>query len=451
MTPRKGAAKAAGKAAERKKPAAKAKTVKTAAKGAAAGKDLGLPWAKDPAALGFSAERLARITTTFQAEIDKGAIPGVVILIARAGKVVYYEALGFRDREAKAPMAADCVFRIASMTKPMVTAAAMMLAEEGKLQLGYPVSRYLPKLKDVRVGVERIGAGGKPMLSLEAVGREMTVQDLMRHTSGLTYGHFGDSLVHKAYRGQNCMDFGQTNADLVAKLAQVPLRYQPGSTWEYSMSTDVLGAVVEAIAGQELDGIMAERILKPLGMADTGFFHRDARRHAVPQVDSATGKRPAFGAADATKRPSWISGGGGMLSTAADYLRFAEMMRAGGVFAGRRLLSPASVALMSTDHLPAHIHYGSGTRTQFGALAPMRDLGYGFGLGFAVRTHQGRNPLPGSVGDYFWSGVTGTYFWIDPAEELVAIKMMQAPADRLHYRYLLRHAVYHALVGPPRP
>ncbi len=447
MTATKGAAKAAERAA-RGKPVAKSGEIKAAAQSDA--KNVGLPWVKDPETVGFSAERLQRITAIFQAEIDKGSIPGAVILIARAGKAVYFEALGYRDREAKAPMAPDNVFRIASMTKPVVSAAAMILAEEGKLQLAYPVSRYLPKLTDLKVGVERIGAGGKLMLGLEAPAREMTVQDLMRHTSGLTYGAFGDSLVHRAYRDQNCLDFSQTNADLVAKLAQLPLRYQPGSTWEYGMSTDVLGAVIEAISGQELDAFLDARILKPLGMVDSGFFHRDSRRVAVPQVDPATGKRPPFGAADATKRPSWISGGGGMLSTAADYLRFAEMMRAGGVFQGVHLLSPASVQLMCSDHLPPHVQYGSGVRAMFGAVAPTRDLGYGFGLGFAVRTHPGRNPLPGSVGDHFWSGVTGTYFWIDPVEELVAIKMMQAPAERLHYRYLLRHAVYQAIVGPPR-
>ncbi|MGA9083262.1 MAG: serine hydrolase domain-containing protein, partial [Pseudolabrys sp.] len=274
--------------------------------------------------------------------------------------------------------------------------------------------------------------------------RQMTVQDLLRHTSGLTYAHLTGPLLKKAYEAANLADEKQTNTEMAARLGKLPLAYQPGSTWQYGMSTDVLGRVVEVASGMDLDRFIVERICKPLGLAHTMFGPIDAARVAQPQIDPASGKRPPM--RDTAIRQTWISGGSSLLSTAGDYVRFCQMLLNGGELGGMRLLSPSTVALMTSDHLTSEIRRSPSTPTLFGALAPMSELGIGFGLGFAVRTHAGGNPLPGSVGDFSWSGVTGTYFWIDPKQQLIAVLMMQAPMQRLHYRYLMRTLVYQAIV-----
>jgi CubicO group peptidase (beta-lactamase class C family) len=325
------------------------------------------------------------------------------------------------------------------MTKPITSVAAMMLAEEGRLEIAAPVAQYIPEFAELTVGVERHKAQ-----------RVMTVQDLLRHTSGLTYAAFGDSPVQMIWRDVQLMDQGQSNAELVAKLAGLPLMFEPGTIWEYSMSTDVLGRVVEVVSGQSLAEFFAGRICGPLGMADTGFAATGERaaRLAEPQNDPATGTRPPL--REVTRDSPWHSGGGGAVSTAADYLRFCQMLLNGGELDGTRILAPKTVALMASDHLPPDCAYGDTARPRFGALAPVPEMGYGFGLGFAVRTAAGRCPLPGSVGEFFWGGVLGTSFWIDPVEELVVVTMMMAPERRLYYRHLLRPLVYGALVGPIR-
>ena len=221
--------------------------------------------------MGLSKQRLGRIASAFKTDIDAGIIPGAVALIARRGELEYLEAFGYRDREKKLPMAVDSIFRIASMTKPMVSVSIMMLAEEGLIRLVNPVSTYLPELKNLQVGVEKADASGNRTLALEPVRREMTVQDLLRHTSGVTYGQFGDSLVKQAYRSANIFDPGQTNAEFVTKLAKLPLQNQPGEVWDYSMSTDVLGRIVEVVSGMDLDRFVSARITGPLDMRDTGF------------------------------------------------------------------------------------------------------------------------------------------------------------------------------------
>ena len=399
-----------------------------------------------PAKRGVVAGRLARIGDVFNADVEKGTIPGAVALIARHGELAYLESFGFRDREKQLPMAADTIFRIASMTKPMVSVAIMMLSEEGRLRLVNPVSTYLPELKELQVGVEVAGAAGTPELRLEPARREMTVQDLLRHTSGVTYGQFGDSLVKQAYRAANVFDPSQTNAEFVAKLARLPLQNQPGEVWDYSMSTDVLGRLVEVISGMDLDRYIEARITGPLGMNDTGFMvaQDKADRVAEPQIDSATGKRPAM-VRDLTLRPGFLSGGGGMVSTAPDYLRLAQMLLNGGELDGARILSRKSVALMTSDHLPPGVRFSASTRSQFEESSPTPEFGQGFGLGFCVRKEPGRNPVPGSVGDFYWSGVHGTCFWVDPQEQLVAVLMLCAPELRRHYRALMRQLVYQAL------
>jgi CubicO group peptidase (beta-lactamase class C family) len=401
------------------------------------------PRANKPEDVGLSSARLARIRDALQADIDKAVVPGAVALVARRGQIASLDALGYRDREAGAAMKLDTIFRIASMTKPFTSVAAMMLAEEGRLLIADPVSRFIPEFADLQVAVDSDDrSDGKP--KIERSRREMSVHDLLRHTSGLTYAHLTGPLLKSRYEGAGVVDEKQTNAEMVGKLGRLPLAYQPGTTWQYGVSTDVLGRVVEVASGMELDRFIAERIYKPLGLSNTGFGPIDEARAAQPQIDPVSGRRPPM--RDISVRPRWISGGSGLLSTAGDYARFAQMLLNGGEVGGTRLLSPTTVRLMTSDHLTPDIRRGPSTAALFGALAPMAELGIGFGLGFAVRTHAGRNPLPGSIGDFSWSGVTGTYFWIDPHEELIAILMMQAPAERLHYRYLIRTLVYQAIV-----
>jgi CubicO group peptidase (beta-lactamase class C family) len=358
----------------------------------------GLPKASRPDEVGISSERLKRLTALFQAEVEKGTFPGAVILVARHGKIGYFEAIGFQDREKQQPMRRESIFRIASMTKPIVSVAAMMLVEEGKLQLGDPVSAYLPEFKNLKVGVERKPDGSdKPELTLETPNREMTIQDLLRHTSGLTYGIFGDSLVKRAYREANVLDPKQTLAEMVTKLSQLPLAFHPGTTFEYSMSTDVLGRVIEIVSGIPLDRFLAERVTKPLRMVDSGFVVSESQgaRVAEPQVDSATGKRPPM--RDVTNPQNFISGGGGMVSTAADYLRFGQMLLNGGQLDGTRLLSPKTIAFMTADQLPPGVVMSPGAQGM-GPIMPGAEQGQGFGLGFAIRKEAGRNgSCPGSV------------------------------------------------------
>jgi CubicO group peptidase (beta-lactamase class C family) len=397
---------------------------------------LGLPRAEAPEQVGFSSARLERLASVIRRDVERQLIPGAVVLLARAGRVAYAEAFGFRDREAGAPMSLDAIFRIASMTKPIASVAAMMLSEEGSLEIAAPVAQYLPELAEMTVGAERRKAA-----------RTMTVQDLLRHTSGLTYAAFGDTRVQAIWRDAQLMDEGQTNAELVQKLGRLPLMFEPGTTWEYSMSTDVVGRIVEVVSGKPLADFFADRIAGPLGMADTGFAATGERRArlAEPQIEAATGKRPPM--RNVAEPGRWHSGGGGAVATAADYVRFCQMLLNGGELDGVRLLAPKTVAHMAFDHLPPDVGYGATTRARFGALAPVPEMGYGFGLGFAVRKDPGRSPVPGSVGEYFWGGITGTYFWIDPQEQMIAVLMLAAPDQRLHYRYLIRQLVYAALTG----
>jgi CubicO group peptidase (beta-lactamase class C family) len=406
-----------------------------------------LPKSKRPEDVDFSSERLARITKFFQGDIDKGAIPGATLLVSREGQLVYFQALGYQDREKSIPMKPDAIFRIASMTKPITSVAVMMLAEEGKIDLLAPVSQYLPEFKDVKVGVEKIDSStGKPALSLEDPRRQMTVQDLLRHTSGLVYGPFGNSLVYQAYNKADLFDNNQTLAEFVTKLSKLPLAHQPGTVWEYGMSTDVLGRIVEVVSGVPLDQFVEERITKLLGMHDTAFYLSAAQapRLAELQVDPSTGKRPGASSVDnlTKEKQKWISGGGGLLSTASDYARFCRMLLNAGELNGVVLLSPKAIAVMTSDHLPPSI-----LRSGYEDMAPTLEMGQSFGLGFAVRTDVGHSPLSGSVGDYFWAGAYGTYFWVDPQAKIFAVMMVQMPFPQSgYYRRAFRELVYGALL-----
>jgi len=378
--------------------------------GSALARDAGL----DPA-------RLQRIEKTVWADAQRGRIPGAVLMVARGGKVVMYKAVGKQDPQAGTPMRNDSIFRIYSMTKPIVSVAAMILVEEGRMQLSDPVSLHIPDLKGLKVGVEK-GDG----LDIVPALREPTVHDLMRHTSGFTYGVFGKSMVKELYTKNGVDSSDHTNADLVKKLAQVPLMYQPGTTWEYGRSTDVLGHVIEKVSGQPLDAFLQQRILGPLGMKDTAFYVPPEKQSRLAEPFAADPKM-----LEVREKPKYLAGGQGLVSTAADYLRFAQMLLNGGELDGARLLSKKTIDYMTSDHL-------AGIR---GGPAP----GYGFGLGFAVRLADGQASTPGSTGDYNWAGFGGTYFWVDPKERLVAVWMMQSTPQRNYYRGLYRNLVYGAM------
>ncbi|WP_217363010.1 serine hydrolase [Roseicella sp. DB1501] len=400
-----------------------------------------LPRAGRPEEAGFSGAALARLGAWLQAEVDAGRIPGAVVTIGRGGRLAWERAIGFRDRDAGAPMRLDSLFRIASMTKPVTSVAAMLLVEEGRLMLWHPVSRYLPEFATLTVGMDRA-----PMQ------REPLVIDLMRHTAGLTYGALpipggaGAHPVQEAYVAARVNDIGQSGEAFIANLARQPLMHQPGQVWEYSHATDVLGRVVEVASGQSLEAFFRSRILDPLGMADTDIWVPPERqdRLAAAQVDPVTGVRQAM--LPVERRPRWLWGGQGLVSTAADYARFCQMLLEGGRLGAARLLSRSAVALMTADHLPPGIGFGPDLPRIFGGLAPAPEVGYGFGLGFAVRTTAGRSPVPGNLGDYFWTGAFGTYFWIDPREEMFAILLLQGASDRTQYRYAMRQLTYAALL-----
>lgn len=403
-----------------------------------------------PEQLGFSTPRLQRLTDLYKGYVEHGELPGAVLLIARADKVAYFEAIGFQDREKNIAMKKDAIFRLASMTKPIVSVAAMMLVEEGKLDLLAPVSQYLPEFKDVKVGVEKADStDGKVSLTMEEPHRPMTVQDLMRHTSGLVYGQYGSSPVHKAYVEANVSARNDSLAAFVTKLAKLPLAHQPGEVWEYSMSTDVLGRVVEIVSGMPLDRFISEGVAGPLGMKATDFYvHQpDLGRLAEAQAD-AGGQRPPI--PDVTVKPAGFSGGGGLVASAGDYLRFTEMLLNQGDYGRGRLLSPHTVRLMTSDALPPGIAYADIAR-RIGDIGPTPEMGQGFGLGFAVRTAEGHNSLPGSVGTFYWTGAWGTTFFVDPQERLIAIQMIQVPSSTGgRFRRAFRDLTYAALTDTGR-
>jgi CubicO group peptidase (beta-lactamase class C family) len=384
-----------------------------------------------PEDVGLSSQRLARLDTAMQKAVDSGELPGVVILIARDGRLAYAKSFGWQDREKKIPMRNDSIF---------VSVAAMMLVEEGRLGLHEPVFKFIPEFKDMKVAVEvKDAATGASTLSLVNAKRQITVQDLLRHTSGLTYGVLGqDTPVKKMYRDAGIFSQKWVLSDFVKALAKLPLAFEPGTTWEYGHSTDVIGRVVEVVSGQTLDVFLAERILKPLKMVDSGF-HVPAdklNRLAQPAPDVYTGKTPEL--LDVTQPATFFAGGHGMVSTAGDYLRFAQMLENGGELDGARILGPKTVEYMTANHLNSNISPGS-------AFLP--GPGYGFGLGFGTRLESGQSEWPGTPGEYFWGGYAGTYFWVDPLEDLVPVMMSQEPVRRPHYRSLLRNLVYQSITN----
>ncbi|MDP1749624.1 MAG: serine hydrolase domain-containing protein [Reyranella sp.] len=406
----------------------------------------GIPKVQTPEEVGFLSTRLKNLSDRLNEGVKNNELPGAVVLIVRNGRIVMFDSFGFRDKEAKVPMTNDTIFRIASMTKPIVTVAAMILMEEGKITLADPVSRYIPAFAETKVAVPKNKSDGTVEYVPEPQTRPMTVQDLMRHTSGLTYGAIGANPIKQSYVDMKVADRNQTTAEMADKLAKLSLLYQPGTTWEYSMSTDVLGRVVEVASGMPLNKFIEERITKPLKMGDTAFeVSADKKaRGAKPMKEGPKNELPAI--PDVTEKFTFRSGGGGMVSTAADYARFLQMFANGGQLDGVRLISRKTIDLMTADALPPRVKMGA-DMWRFEALEPSARMGQGFGLGFAIRIDVGRNPLPGTPGDYYWGGAYGTYFWHDPKERLYVVFMMQSPAARLRYRYLMRDLVYQAMVN----
>jgi CubicO group peptidase (beta-lactamase class C family) len=405
-------------------------TVQSAARQAPAPQTPALPQAR-PETLGLSSARLEKMSDAFRREIDKGTAPGVTMLVARRGQVGYFEAFGRQGPDAPAPMARDSLFRIFSMTKPIVSLGIMMLLEDGHLLLSDPLAKYIPEFADQKVGIENRG-----QLDLMPLARPITLQDLLRHTSGITYDHTGNGLVQQMYQQSRLRSRKISNAEHAALVASLPLVSQPGDEWNYSRSTDILGRVIEVVSGKSLGAFLTERILAPLQMADTAFHTgaENAGRLAEPFAADPWTHEPVK-LFDMLEKPAMESGGGGLVSTTMDYARFCQMLLSGGALDGTRLIARKTLQLMASDHLDASVKI-NGTLLQ---------PGHGFGLGFAVRTHEGLAPYPGSKGQFFWSGVAGTFFWIDPAEELFAVFMSQGPGQREYFRALIRGLVYAAV------
>jgi CubicO group peptidase (beta-lactamase class C family) len=388
-----------------------------------------LPQAK-PESLGLSSVRLQRMSDAFKREVDKGTLPGATVLVARKGQVGWFDAIG-RQAPGGAAMAHDSIFRIFSMTKPIVSVGIMMLVEDGHFILSDPVSKFIPEFANTKVGVENNGK-----LDLVPAKRPMTVQDLLRHTSGLTYDHTGNGPVQKLYQQSRLRSRKITNAEHATMLAEMPLVCQPGEAWNYSRSTDVLGRIIEVVSGKSLGAFLTERILAPLQMTETAFHTGEANagRLAEPfATDPWNGDKVQL--FNMLEQPAMESGGGGLVSTTMDYARFAAMLAGGGSLDGHRIIGRKTLELMASDHLGPDVKVDS----------PLMPAGHGFGLGFAVRTHAGMAPFTGSLGQYFWSGMAGTFFWIDPAEDLFAVFMMQGPGQREYIRSMLRNAVYAAV------
>ena len=372
--------------------------------------------------------------------MEKKRLPGAVVAIARKGKLACFETVGFLDADGKVPMPRDAIFSLASMSKPMTSIAIMMLIEEGRLFLSDPVARYLPAMADMKVGVVKTDAQGKATVETEPARCQPTIQDLLRHTSGLTYGGCGATPVHKLWpAGLAVAAVNYSGPDLVAHIGKLPMLYQPGTVWDYSLSVDVLGLVVESITGQSLGAFLQERLWGPLGMVDTGFAIRDDKksRHALPfPNDPLTGK--AQSVLHTGKPIKFDCGGACAVGTAIDYLRFAQMLVNGGALDGKRIVSRAMLEIMTSDQLGPDIR----ART----TSPTLGEGYTFGLGFAIRQETGQSSIAGSKGDYTWGGAYGTYFWVDPKEQFVAVFMSAAPGEtRVHYRSLIRSLVLQAI------
>lgn len=388
----------------------------------------------DATEAGFNPARTNAAVQHMRSEVALGRIPGVVLLVARHGGLVVHEAVGLQDPQSGTVMALDAIFRIYSMTKPVTSLAALQLVERGQLLLSDPVSKYLPAFAQLQVA----DFDGDRMV-LHPVRQQPTIHDLLRHTAGLTYAFLDNGPMQRRYVKARLRSGALDTDGFIRALTDLPLAFQPGSTWEYSHATDVLGAVIEAVTGQRLGVFLQDSICGPLGMVDTGFWTPPEKQHRLAEPAASEIPQLPMPLLDPRKPPPMDGGGSGLMSTAMDYARFLQCLLNGGELDGQRIASPHTVRMMTHDHvgtIPQNI-------SRFGGH--MLTPGIGFGLGFAVRMAEGLEDLPGSPGMYSWGGVCGTTFWVDPQQELVAILMSQASLQREHYRQLWRNLVYGAM------
>lgn len=395
-----------------------------------------LPAAK-PGEVGLEGDKLQQARDAVQALIDKKEMAGAVIAVARHGKVVMFEALGEMEAGGRKAMKPDAIVRIYSMTKPITTVAAMILVEEGKIRLDDPVSKYLPEFKNLRVHAGRTDSD-----ETEEMKREPTARDLMRHTAGLTYGVFGNSSVDQAYKKAGIFAPADSLQDTVGKLGKLPLAYQPGTRWHYSIATDVLGRVVEVASGQPLDEFLAERVFKPLDMKDTGFYvpadklNRFAANHGLDKDKKLTATETADKSRYRNK-PKMLSGGGGCVGTARDYLRFCQMLLNGGELDGVRILKKETVAEMTKNQLSEEA-----MKAKNGGKA---DVGQGFGLGFGVCVGKDDPTRASVVGEYYWGGAASTHFWIAPRQDLIVVALEQFMPNRPKLMVAIKPLIYAAV------
>ena len=399
----------------------------------------------DPESVGLSSDRLENIRKVLGAKVDEGVIPGYVVLVARHGKVAYFDAYGVQNPNTKEPMSTDSIFRVYSMTKPIVSVAAMILVEEGRIKLSDPVSMYLPELKDMQV-VANPDAKDPSEVKTKPASKPIRVLDLLIHTSGFSYAFFktfpGGGALEQMYIDQKVGEFDVTNEEFVTRIAKLPLKYEPATTWWYSHSTDVLGRLIEVVSGMTLGEFITARIAQPLEMEDTAFTVAPDKvsRFAEPFDDDKKGLILQY--TDPTKPVKWEAGGHGLTATVMDYARFAHMLLNKGALDGQRVLGKKTVELMTMDHVGNVFDHGP-------AYLPGQNHGYGL-LG-AVRTEgprapAGLNPMDGSVGEFYWAGYAGTFFWVDPKEELVAVYMMQSVGQLAPFSSAFKTLVEQAIV-----
>jgi len=394
-----------------------------------------------PAGAHFNVEKLAKVGEFFNNEVATGKIPGAIVLIRQHGKPVYHQSFGVQDVESKAPITDRTIFRLFSMTKAITSVAAMTLLDEGKLKLDEPVSKYIPSFTNVKVGIEKKADDGTKTLELVPPNRPPTVLDLMRHTSGITYGFYGDSLVRKAYAAANLYAGDFDLAEFAERIAKLPLHNQPGSLWQYGHSTDVLARIMEIVSGKSLLEIEKEKLLDPLGMKDTRFFVTDAEKQkllAQPMPNDSDFRVGRENRPEIVKK--WESASGGMVSTMSDFSRFAQMLLDGGKFEGKTYLSPKAFEMMTTDYVGP----GSGVERDYFYFP---GDGFGFGLGLAVRTDPGnaKPPPPGSLSELKWDGASGCYFVIDRKQDMFFVLLEQTPTQRQRIQRTLKQLIYEAM------
>ncbi len=391
---------------------------------------------EDPQSLGFCPQRTEQLLQVLQSHVDRGHLPGAVALIARHGQVLLHQAMGQQDPATGQAMAVDSIFRIYSMTKPVVSVAVMQLVERGQLLLSDTVAQHLPEFANAQVSSTADGHA-----QLQDPKSAPTVQDLLRHTAGLTYEILGNEPIQRQYAQARLASRDRSNREFARVLATIPLMFEPGTVWEYSRATDLLGTLVEVVSGQSLGQYLQDHILGPLGMVDTSFVVPPDKHHRIAEpfaTDPDGGIAPRL--IDIRKPVALEAGGAGLASTAADYARFLQCLLNGGALDGQRILSPTTVRYMTADHLGGIGVHRAG---RSGELLPP---GHGFGLGFAVRTEEGVAAMAGSKGLYFWGGIAGTTFFVDPVKDFFAVMMVQAPNQRDFYRPLFRNLVYAALL-----